>query len=114
MMALLSSATLLKAPRRMRFRVISAKKRSTMLSQDAEVGVKCKWKRGCAWDRLATTRSRRSRLRNEVLKIIKEPRLKVWHTVRMMAALFVLDNLKMGVGRQQTDGVFIPKSSSEP
>src|SRR6266403_1576938 len=48
MMALLSSATLLKAPRRMRFRVISAKKRSTMLSQDAEVGVKCKWKRGCA------------------------------------------------------------------
>jgi len=32
----------------MRFRVISAKKRSTMLSQEAEVGVKCKWKRGCA------------------------------------------------------------------
>jgi hypothetical protein len=32
----------------------------------------------------------------------------------MMAALFVLDNLKMGVGRQQTDGVFIPKSCSEP
>jgi hypothetical protein len=35
-MALSSSATLLKAPRRMRFRVISAKKRSTMLSQEAE------------------------------------------------------------------------------
>jgi len=37
MMALLSSATLLKAPRRIRFRVISAKNRSTMLSQEAEV-----------------------------------------------------------------------------
>ena len=42
MIALLSSATLLKVPRRMRSRVISAKKRSTMLSQDAEVGVKCR------------------------------------------------------------------------
>jgi hypothetical protein len=41
-------SALLKAPRRMRFRVISAKKRSTMLSQDAEVGVKCRRKRGCA------------------------------------------------------------------
>ena len=41
-------AALLKSPRRMRFRVISAKKRSTMLSQDAEVGVKRRWKRGCA------------------------------------------------------------------
>src|ERR1700751_1779181 len=39
-MALLSSATLLKVPPRMRFRVISAKKRSTMLCQDAEVGMK--------------------------------------------------------------------------
>src|SRR5215472_17137547 len=58
--------------------------------------------------------SRRSRLRNELLKIIEEPRFKAWHTVRMMAALFVLDNFKMGVGRQQTDGVFIPKSCSEP
>src|SRR5215470_2437262 len=47
MMALLSSAVLLKAPRRMRFRVISAKNLSTMLSQEAEVGVKCRWKRGC-------------------------------------------------------------------
>jgi len=27
---------------------ISAKNRSTILSQEAEVGVKCKWKRGCA------------------------------------------------------------------
>jgi hypothetical protein len=53
-------------------------------------------------------------LRNEVLKVIKEPRLKAWHTVRMVAAPFVLDNFKMGVGRQQTDGVFIPKSRSEP
>jgi hypothetical protein len=67
------------------------------------------------WDRLARpSRSCRSRLRNEVLKIIKEPRLKAWHAVRMMAALFVLDNLKMGVGRQQTGGVFIPKRCSEP
>ena len=48
MMALLSSATLLKAPQRMRFRVMSAKNRSTMLIQEAEVGVKCKWKRGWA------------------------------------------------------------------
>ena len=37
MMALLSSATLLKAPRRIRFRVISAKNRSTMLRQEAVV-----------------------------------------------------------------------------
>ena len=36
-----------KALRRMRLRVISAKKRSTILSQDAEVGVKWRWKRGC-------------------------------------------------------------------
>jgi hypothetical protein len=34
--------------RRMRFLLISAKKRSTMLSREAEVGVKCKWKRGWA------------------------------------------------------------------
>ena len=40
-MACSNSATLLKTPRRMRFRVISAKKRSTMLSQEADVGVKC-------------------------------------------------------------------------
>jgi hypothetical protein len=39
MMALCNSATLLKAPRRMWFRVISAKKRPTMLSHEAEVGV---------------------------------------------------------------------------
>jgi hypothetical protein len=31
----------------------------------------------------------------------------------MMAAPFVLDNFK-GVGRQQNDGLFIPKSCSEP
>ena len=48
MIAVSSWATVLKAPRRMRFSVISAKKRSTRLSQDAEVGVKCRWKRGCA------------------------------------------------------------------
>jgi hypothetical protein len=45
---------------------------------------------------------------------MKEPLLKAWHTVRMMAARFVLDNFKVGVDRQQTAGVFIPKSSSEP
>ena len=49
MMAAVSSGTLLKTPRRMQSWVISAKKRSTMLSQDAEVGVKCKWKRGFAF-----------------------------------------------------------------
>ena len=40
MMALSNSATLLKTPRRIRFWVISAKNRSTMLSHDAEVGMK--------------------------------------------------------------------------
>ncbi len=39
MMACLSSSTFLKTPRRMRFRVISAKKRSTMLSHEPDVGV---------------------------------------------------------------------------
>ena len=42
MMALSNSATLLKMPRRIRFRVISAKNRSTMLSHDAEVEVEVK------------------------------------------------------------------------
>jgi hypothetical protein len=32
-------------------RVISAKKRSTMLGQEAEVGVKCRWKREFALSR---------------------------------------------------------------
>ena len=36
-----------KTPRRMRFSVRSRKKRSTMLSHEAEVGVKCTWKRLC-------------------------------------------------------------------
>ena len=51
-MATSRSATLLKTPRRMRLSVISPKKRSTRLSQDAEVGVKCRWKRGCAASQL--------------------------------------------------------------
>src|SRR3954454_24665888 len=34
-------------PGRMIRRVISPKNRSTMLSQEDEVGVKCMWKRGC-------------------------------------------------------------------
>ena len=42
------SATLVKTPRRMRSVVIRPKKRSTRLIQDAEVGVKWSWKRGCA------------------------------------------------------------------
>ena len=46
-MACSSSVTLLNVPRRMRLMVISAKNRSTRLSQEAEVGVKCRWKRGC-------------------------------------------------------------------
>jgi hypothetical protein len=46
-MAVWSSATLLKTPQRMRSSVISPKKRSIWLSQEAEVGVKCMWNRGC-------------------------------------------------------------------
>ena len=34
--------SLTEKPRRIRLRVISAKKRSTILSQEAEVGVKCR------------------------------------------------------------------------
>ena len=43
-----NSATLWNAPRLMRFVAISAKKRSTRLSQEADVGVKCRWNRGWA------------------------------------------------------------------
>src|SRR6267142_879485 len=39
--AILSSMTSLKVPRRMRWRVISAKSRSTRLSQEQDVGVMC-------------------------------------------------------------------------
>src|ERR1700730_2170055 len=42
-----SSATLWKMPRRMRWRVISAKSRSTRLSHELDVGVKCSLKRLC-------------------------------------------------------------------
>src|SRR5258708_12507691 len=42
-----SSSTLLKVPRRMRCRVISANSRSTRLSQEEDVGVKCSLKRLC-------------------------------------------------------------------
>ena len=45
--AVLSSVTSLKVPRRMRWRVISAKSRSTRLSQEQDVGVKCSVKRLC-------------------------------------------------------------------
>src|SRR6267142_905676 len=40
-MAWMRSATLVKDPRRMRFRVISANQRSTRLSQEELVGIKC-------------------------------------------------------------------------
>jgi hypothetical protein len=47
-MAASNSATLPKVPRLMRLPVISAKKRSTRLSQDDDdVGMKCSLKRGC-------------------------------------------------------------------
>ena len=42
------AGTLRKVPRRMRLRVISAKKRSTRFSHEALVGVKWRWKRGCS------------------------------------------------------------------
>jgi hypothetical protein len=45
-MAAIRSATLLKTPRRIFLPVISAKKRSTRLSQDEDVGMKCSLKRG--------------------------------------------------------------------
>lgn len=40
--------TLSKLPRRMAWRVITANQLSTRLSQEALVGVKWMWKRGCA------------------------------------------------------------------
>ena len=46
-MAACSSATLLKMPARTRRVVRSRKKRSTMFSHEALVGVKWRWKRGC-------------------------------------------------------------------
>jgi hypothetical protein len=44
MMACFNSSTLLKTPPRMRFLVVFAKKRSTMLSHEPEVGVKRRMK----------------------------------------------------------------------
>jgi len=46
-MAAIKSRTLLKLPRRIRLRVISPNHRSTKLSQEELVGVKCRWNR--AW-----------------------------------------------------------------
>ena len=51
-MASSRSVTLLKVPRRMRLVVISAKNRSTRLSQEALVGVKWQEKRGSSEPRL--------------------------------------------------------------
>jgi hypothetical protein len=47
LIAALSSATSWKIPRLIRCRVISAKSRSTRLSQEQDVGVKCRMKRLC-------------------------------------------------------------------
>jgi len=46
-MAATNSGTPVNTPRRSRLTVMSRKKRSTMFSHDAEVGVKCMLKRGC-------------------------------------------------------------------
>ncbi|AER54931.1 hypothetical protein DSC_01390 [Pseudoxanthomonas spadix BD-a59] len=46
-MAAINSGTLVNTPRRSRSAVMSRKKRSTMFSHEAEVGVKCMVKRGC-------------------------------------------------------------------
>jgi hypothetical protein len=50
----LKIATLVKTPRRMRLRVISPKKRSTRLSQEALVGVKWSLKRLCLASQAST------------------------------------------------------------
>src|SRR5208283_3917672 len=47
LMVAINSGTLVKTPRRMRLSVSSRNQRSTRLSHQAEVGVKCRWKRGC-------------------------------------------------------------------
>jgi hypothetical protein len=49
-----SSGTLANTPGRNRSVVISRKKRSTMFSHDAEVGVKCMLKRGCLTSQACT------------------------------------------------------------
>jgi hypothetical protein len=46
-MLAIGSGTLGKLPRRMFLSVISRNQRSTRLSQLDEVGVKCRWNRGC-------------------------------------------------------------------
>jgi hypothetical protein len=48
MIACSSRRVLLKLLRRMAWEVISANQRSTSLSHEALVGVKCRWKRGWA------------------------------------------------------------------
>ena len=54
-MASSSSGTLVKLSRRMRLSVMSRKKRSTMFSHDALVGVKCITKRGCLASQACTS-----------------------------------------------------------
>ena len=46
-MAAIRSGTLAKFPRRIAWRVMIAKNTSTRFIQLAEVGVKCRWTRGC-------------------------------------------------------------------
>src|SRR5919198_458700 len=52
------AVTLVCDPRRNAFSVSIPKKRSTRLSQDAEVGVKCRWKRGCRSNQRCATGAR--------------------------------------------------------
>src|SRR5882757_1278990 len=54
------SATLLKTPRRMASWVIRAMKRSTKLSQDEEVGMKCRLKRLCRFNHFCTSATAKS------------------------------------------------------
>src|SRR5882757_9128978 len=60
------SATLLKTPRRMATWVIRAKKRSTKLSQDEEVGMKCRLNRLCRFNQFCTCLGPGSALKGDV------------------------------------------------
>ena len=55
-MAFSNDATLLNAPRRMHFSVISAKNRSTWFSHELLVGMECRWYSGCRSSHRLTAR----------------------------------------------------------
>ncbi|MBI2906143.1 MAG: hypothetical protein HYX92_00660 [Chloroflexi bacterium] len=57
MMAATKAGMLVRTPRRIRFSVISRNQRSTRFSHDADVGVKCLWKRGCFASQAVISRS---------------------------------------------------------